>query len=150
MDKIEQERMEKPKSFNIITSIHGPCWIIGIIFLVLKLTECIDWSWWWITSPLLGCYFVFPIIFLIFQILRMIVIAMIILVSTGMLKVILKFFFSKFLNKFRKNKKHNTIQDYDIDVTPLDEYMNEFKTIEFTNDTIKPKRKRRKKKKRKK
>jgi len=23
-----------------------------IVFLVLKLTGTIDWSWWWVTSPL--------------------------------------------------------------------------------------------------
>jgi hypothetical protein len=23
-----------------------------LIFLVLKLTNHIDWSWWWVTSPL--------------------------------------------------------------------------------------------------
>jgi hypothetical protein len=23
-----------------------------LVFLVLKLTEVIDWSWWWVTSPL--------------------------------------------------------------------------------------------------
>jgi len=23
-----------------------------IVFLVLKLTGVIDWSWWWVTSPL--------------------------------------------------------------------------------------------------
>ena len=23
-----------------------------IVFLVLKLTDVIDWSWWWVTSPL--------------------------------------------------------------------------------------------------
>lgn len=26
--------------------------ILFIIFLVLKLTDNIDWSWWWVTSPL--------------------------------------------------------------------------------------------------
>jgi hypothetical protein len=26
--------------------------ILFIIFLVLKLTNVIDWSWWWVTSPL--------------------------------------------------------------------------------------------------
>ena len=26
--------------------------ILFIIFLVLKLTGNIDWSWWWVTSPL--------------------------------------------------------------------------------------------------
>lgn len=28
------------------------CSILFITFLVLKLTDAIDWSWWWITSPL--------------------------------------------------------------------------------------------------
>ena len=26
--------------------------VLFLIFLVLKLTNQIDWSWWWITSPL--------------------------------------------------------------------------------------------------
>ena len=26
--------------------------ILFIIFLILKLTSTIDWSWWWITAPL--------------------------------------------------------------------------------------------------
>ena len=26
--------------------------ILFIVFLILKLTNVIDWSWWWITSPL--------------------------------------------------------------------------------------------------
>lgn len=26
--------------------------VLFLIFLVLKLTNYIDWSWWWITSPL--------------------------------------------------------------------------------------------------
>lgn len=26
--------------------------ILTIVFLVLKLTHTIDWSWWWIVSPL--------------------------------------------------------------------------------------------------
>lgn len=26
--------------------------ILFIVFLVLKLTDVIDWSWWWITAPL--------------------------------------------------------------------------------------------------
>jgi hypothetical protein len=25
---------------------------VFIVFLVLKLTGSIDWSWWWVTSPL--------------------------------------------------------------------------------------------------
>ena len=26
--------------------------ILFLVFLVLKLTNTIDWSWWWVTSPL--------------------------------------------------------------------------------------------------
>lgn len=26
--------------------------LLAIIFIVLKLTEVIDWSWWWVLSPL--------------------------------------------------------------------------------------------------
>jgi hypothetical protein len=26
--------------------------IVFVVFLVLKLTQAIGWSWWWITSPL--------------------------------------------------------------------------------------------------
>ena len=26
--------------------------VVFIVFLILKLTGNIDWSWWWVTSPL--------------------------------------------------------------------------------------------------
>ena len=26
--------------------------VLFLIFLVFKLTNTIDWSWWWVTSPL--------------------------------------------------------------------------------------------------
>ena len=26
--------------------------VLFIVFLVLKLTNVINWSWWWVTSPL--------------------------------------------------------------------------------------------------
>jgi hypothetical protein len=28
--------------------------LLFLLFLALKLTNNIDWSWWWITSPLWG------------------------------------------------------------------------------------------------
>lgn len=28
--------------------------LLGIVFIVLKLTHVIDWSWWWVTAPLWG------------------------------------------------------------------------------------------------
>jgi hypothetical protein len=30
----------------------GIGWVLFLIFLVLKLTKTIAWSWWWVTSPL--------------------------------------------------------------------------------------------------
>lgn len=38
------------KSSSIIMNNMTP--ILFLIFLVLKLTKQIDWSWWWVTSPL--------------------------------------------------------------------------------------------------
>lgn len=32
--------------------------ILGIVFIILKLTHTIDWSWWWVTAP-----FWIPLIF---------------------------------------------------------------------------------------
>jgi len=26
--------------------------VLFIVFIVLKLTKVIDWSWWWVSSPL--------------------------------------------------------------------------------------------------
>ena len=28
--------------------------LLFVVFLVLKLCKVIDWSWWWVTSPLWG------------------------------------------------------------------------------------------------
>lgn len=30
------------------------CSVLFIVFLVLKLTGLITWSWWWVTAPLWG------------------------------------------------------------------------------------------------
>lgn len=28
--------------------------LLGLLFIGLKLTKCIDWSWWWVLSPFWG------------------------------------------------------------------------------------------------
>lgn len=39
--------------------------LLFIVFLILKLTNVIDWSWWWVTAPLwIG--FVIAILIIIF------------------------------------------------------------------------------------
>lgn len=30
----------------------GFCGLLTIVFIVLKLTKVITWSWWWVLSPL--------------------------------------------------------------------------------------------------
>jgi hypothetical protein len=30
----------------------GFCGLLAIVFIVLKLTKVITWSWWWVTCPL--------------------------------------------------------------------------------------------------
>ena len=36
-----------------------------LVFLVLKLTHVIDWSWWWITAPLWGGFALLMVFLLI-------------------------------------------------------------------------------------
>lgn len=39
--------------------------VLFIVFLVLKLTGNIDWSWWWVTSPLwIPIALIFGIVFI--------------------------------------------------------------------------------------
>jgi hypothetical protein len=46
---------------NINISFGAAPWFL--IFLVLKLTEVIDWSWWWITAPLWLPFVLFGVFF---------------------------------------------------------------------------------------
>lgn len=43
--------MNKQKT-NITIDLGGLSFILFIVFLVLKLTDVITWSWWWVTAPL--------------------------------------------------------------------------------------------------
>ncbi len=39
--------------------------VLFVVFLVLKLTDTINWSWWWVTSPL---WIIYSLIFMGFYI----------------------------------------------------------------------------------
>lgn len=43
----------------------GFCGLLTIVFITLKLTHTIDWSWWWVLSPL---WIPFALVLLIFLI----------------------------------------------------------------------------------
>lgn len=32
----------------------NPLMLLGIVFVVLKLTDVISWSWWWVLAPIWG------------------------------------------------------------------------------------------------
>lgn len=40
------------KNSNVSSGSIGVGTLLFMVFLVLKLTNVIDWSWWWVTSPL--------------------------------------------------------------------------------------------------
>ena len=37
---------------NVSIELGGPAFLLFLVFLVLKLTKVIAWSWWWVTAPL--------------------------------------------------------------------------------------------------
>ena len=42
--------------------------ILFLIFLILKLTNYIDWSWWWVTSPVwIGALLISLVLFIIIK-----------------------------------------------------------------------------------
>lgn len=55
------------------TSNSGGIGLFGmtfIVFLTLKLCGVIDWSWWWVTSPLWGSVAIFLLILAIVAIVK--------------------------------------------------------------------------------
>jgi phosphoglycerol transferase MdoB-like AlkP superfamily enzyme len=46
--------MANVSSSSSSSSGIGLCGLLGVAFIVLKLTGVIDWSWWWVTAPLWG------------------------------------------------------------------------------------------------
>lgn len=51
---------------NSSSSGIGVMGLLGVSFVVLKLTEVIDWSWWWVTLPFWGGIIVLLIIIAIY------------------------------------------------------------------------------------
>jgi hypothetical protein len=73
----QQSNMSKENQITIFNS--SILTVLFIVFLVLKLTGNIDWSWWWVTSPLW-----IPIVLAIgFVVLIMVVAILIIILNKG-------------------------------------------------------------------
>lgn len=45
--------------------------LLTIVFIVLKLTKVIDWSWWWVTCPLWIPVAIFVVLVIIVLLIRM-------------------------------------------------------------------------------
>jgi len=54
----------------------GFCTVLFLIFLVLKLTDTISWSWWWVTAPLWGSVALGVVIIVVVFIVSAIVVAL--------------------------------------------------------------------------
>jgi len=62
---VQQNNMSKEQ--NIMPINSSILTILFVVFLVLKLTGNIDWSWWWVTSPLwLPIAILFFVLFVLF------------------------------------------------------------------------------------
>lgn len=46
--------MNKTEIRNEYSYSFPLCSVLFVLFLALKLTGHIDWSWWWVTAPLWG------------------------------------------------------------------------------------------------
>lgn len=53
IEKLEgiRKSLQERKSSSFGITFYN---ILFVVFLVLKLTGFIDWSWWWVTCPLWG------------------------------------------------------------------------------------------------
>jgi hypothetical protein len=52
MNRIQKDLYSSENKSNSTASGISFSSILFIVFLVLKLTGTIDWSWWWVTAPL--------------------------------------------------------------------------------------------------
>ena len=43
----------------------GTLFTVFVVFLILKLTHVIDWSWWWVTCPLWASLLIVPILIIL-------------------------------------------------------------------------------------
>ena len=49
-------QVHKNEAFSAFNFTIG---LLGVLFVGLKLTGYIDWSWWWVTLPFWGGYAIF-------------------------------------------------------------------------------------------
>ena len=55
---------DKPTVSVNLGALGSPAFILFIVFLVLKLCDKIDWSWFWVTAPLWIPFGIVAVIFI--------------------------------------------------------------------------------------
>lgn len=56
--------MNDNKTVRVSSGISLPT-VVFIVFLILKLTNVIDWSWWWVTAPLWIPFAICTVLFIV-------------------------------------------------------------------------------------
>lgn len=64
MDKLQYIQAKHTPSQPASGGI-GCLTVLGLIFIVLKLTGNIDWSWWWVLSPFIFQFGIMALLILI-------------------------------------------------------------------------------------
>lgn len=54
----KKDKMGNKNNNNVSGGGIGFFGLSFLVFLVLKLTHVIDWSWWWVTAPLWGGFII--------------------------------------------------------------------------------------------
>ena len=55
-------------SNNSSDSGIGVLGLLGVVFVTLKLTGIISWSWWWVTAPFWGGFAILIVITILFSV----------------------------------------------------------------------------------
>lgn len=51
----------------------GVLGLLGVAFVVLKLTGVIDWSWWWVTAPFWGGLAILVVVLIVIYIVSVLI-----------------------------------------------------------------------------
>lgn len=65
MNRIQRDLYSSENKSSTTTSGISFSGVLFIVFLILKLTGVIGWSWWWVTAPLWASVGIAVVVFLV-------------------------------------------------------------------------------------
>ena len=72
-NKTEGEVAMSKNSFDSNSGGIGVFGLLGVAFVVLKLTHFIDWRWWWVTAPFWGGFILIVALFIVVMVISLFV-----------------------------------------------------------------------------